>query len=130
MYIKIVTLVLATFLGGCVVSPAATPRYDYNSGEYTLRVAPGEPYRADALMEWAKGLPDGAQHTRSANVRMDNGIINYSTSESASSSVRPGIPVQAQRHGGIVRCTTIEGALVCDRPLDTAQQPNKKGGKQ
>ncbi len=45
---------------------------------------PCQPYRADGLMAWATEL-DGSQHTRDARVSNNEGRVQCSSSESASS---------------------------------------------
>ena len=96
---SIFALVVAVLATGCAVTPvpygagamvgasAGAPYGYYDNGTAGLRVAPCQPYRADALMGWAKELGNES-HSRSAYVSNQNGVINCSTNESASSYTR------------------------------------------
>jgi hypothetical protein len=92
-FLIVAGLGLYLFLSGCAASGGyrVDPYYYGNNAYYTgsyidstVRVAPCQPYRADALMNWAKEL-DEKQHSRSANVSVQNGAVNCTTSENASS---------------------------------------------
>ena len=75
---------------GCAVTPASYGGYPYgyyDNSSAGLRVAPCQPYRAEALMGWTKEIGD-ASHSRSAYVSVQNGIVNCSSNESASSHMR------------------------------------------
>ena len=99
--LNILAVAVLGALGGCVaVDPDAAWRHGYpddlryrgqghragyaRQGE--VHPTPCQPYRADGLMDWAKGAGSNSQHSRSANVDTRNGRVECRTSESASSS--------------------------------------------
>ncbi len=84
-------------LAGCATSPSpyrADSGYYYGQGQggyaavptdVGVRTAPCQPFRADALIDWAKELDDGKQHSRSAGVNVKNGSVDCTQTESAGS---------------------------------------------
>ncbi len=86
---KIVVLALfsALFQGCASVPPLYTGGvsvYGNRYGTSGVVTAPCQPFDATLLMSWGNGLGN-SQHYRSANVSTNNGYVNCSTTESASS---------------------------------------------
>lgn len=82
-------------LAGCATGPAlyrADPGPQGQGGYAAVqadsgaRTAPCQPFRADALMNWALELDEGKQHSRSAAATVRNGSADCTQTESAGSS--------------------------------------------
>lgn len=87
------TVALA-ILAGCATGPAPSrgdsgPQgqsgYAAVQADVGARTTPCQPFRADALIDWAKELDDGKQHSRSAGVSVKNGGVDCTQTESAGS---------------------------------------------
>lgn len=58
-----------------------------NSSNEGPRTTPCHPFNADPLMNWAGGLDGGKQRSRFASVNVQNGSVNCTQNESASSQM-------------------------------------------
>lgn len=88
-------LFLTLPLVGCVAAPVEGPVIGgrvvaYDPSYIWVQVKPCTPYNADPLMEWASGLNDGQNRSRSASVNVDqDGLVTCQSSESGSSRFNP-----------------------------------------
>lgn len=91
-------VIALAILAGCATSPSpyrGDTGYQGSYGAYGgysspglsegLRTAPCQPFRADALIDWAKELDDGKQHARAASMNVQNGNVSCTQTESAGS---------------------------------------------
>lgn len=81
-------VLVVPIVGGCMAAPYADPSW-YN-GYYdtrSVRVAPCKAFRADELASWAMELDD-KREVRSVSISVNNGNVNCTTHQSASSQRR------------------------------------------
>jgi hypothetical protein len=89
----LMSIILMSLTGCFTVGQSGYARYSpysyqsnyWHSRDTGLQMAPCVPFEAGQIMDWAKGLPGGSYHKKSATVTNNNGRVNCRTRESAGS---------------------------------------------